>query len=179
MEYDDTSKLSPNEGILYYGNNERLESINTSIYDRNLADYPLRPNFDLRSIPTRYSIQPVFDTRNSTVPIRHYNEYSLENDFAGVQSNAPVNGFKVENESVLRNQFFALQHGADQSVYVPSSNSDLYNVRIASESHPDKQNFPDLFTRNTYTTSTNNFIENSNIGRDKFNNNTRTQMRNT
>ena len=172
-----TSKIPQTSGI-YYGQNERLESINLAIYDRNLSDYPLRPNFDFRSIPTRYSQQPVFDTRKSSVPIRQYNEYSLENEFAGVQSKAPVNGFKVENESVLRNQFFALQH-AEQSVYVPSSTSDLYNVQVPSWSHPEEQKHPDLFLRNTYTTSSNNYINNSNIGKDRFNNNTRTQMRNT
>ena len=178
MEYTDTSKISPNIGI-YYGNNERLESINTSLYDRNTPDTPLRPNFDFRSIPTRYSQQPVLDQRKSTVPIRYYNEYSSENGVAGIQSKAPISGFKVESESILRNQFFALQRGADQSVYVPSSTSDLYNVQVPSWSNPYEQQFPDLFIRNTYTTSTNNYIDNSNIGKEKFNNNTRTQMRNT
>ena len=178
MEYTDTSKLPQNQGI-YYGNNERLESINSSIYERNTPDAPLRPNFDFRSIPTRYSQQPVLDQRQSSVPIRQYQEYSLETDFAGVQSTAPISGFKVESESVLRNQFFALQHGADQSIYVPSSTSDLYHVQVPSWSHPEEQKHPDLFIRNTYTTSSNNFFNNSNIGNDKFNNNTRTQMRNS
>jgi len=177
MEYTDTSKLPQSEGI-YYGNNERLESINSSIYDRNKPDTPLRPNFEFRSVPTRYSLQQILDQRQSSVPIRQYNEYSPETDFAGVQSKAPISGFKVEQESVLRNQFFALQR-ADQSVYVPSSTSDLYNVQVPSWSHPEEQIFPNLFIRNSYTTSTNNFINNSNIGNDKFNNNTRTQMRNT
>jgi hypothetical protein len=179
MEYTDTSKIPQNESGIYYGNNERLESINSSLYERNKPDLSLRPNFDFRSIPTRYSQQPVLDQRQSTVPIRQYNEYSLETEFAGVQSKAPISGFKVERESLLRNQFFALQHGADQGIYVPSSTSDLYNVQVPYWSHPEQQNFPDLFIRNTYTTSTNNYIDNSNIGKDRFNNNTRTQMRNT
>ena len=177
MEYTDTSKIPPSEGI-YFGNNERLEIINSSIYDRNKPDMLLRPNFEFRSIPTRYSQQPVFDHRKSSVPIKQYNEYSTEMDFAGVQSKAPISGFKVEQESVLRNQFFALQR-ADQSVYVPSSTSDLYNIQVPSWSHPEEQIFPNLFIRNSYTTSTNNYIEHSNIGGDRFNNNTRTQMRNT
>lgn len=178
MDYTDTSKIPQNNGI-YYGNNERLESINSEIYERNKPDSSLRPNFDFRSIPTRYSQQPVLDRRQSTVPIRQYNEYSMENEFAGVQSNAPISGFKVESESVLRNQFFALQHGADQGIYVPSSNSDLYKVQVPSWSNPYEQKHPDLFLRNTYTSSSNNYIDNSNIGKDKFNNNTRTQMRNS
>lgn len=35
--------------------------------------------------------------------------------------------YPIEKETTLRNQRYGLQHGADQAIYVPASNSDLYN----------------------------------------------------
>ena len=60
-----------------------------------------------------------------------------------------ISGFfnNVNTESLLRNQFFALQK-SDQSVYVPSSNSDLYNVNVVSK--PVVQPHPDLFQKTEF-----------------------------
>ena len=82
----------------------------------------------------------------------------------------------VAVESQLRNQYFALQSGANQGTYIPSSQSDLYNVSVPSSSNPVTQPFPDLFTRPIYQ---NTRIVVPGVGDDQFFNNTRTQLRGT
>lgn len=88
---------------------------------------------------------------------------------------APVCGYirNVDVETVLRNQTFALQR-ADQNVYVPTKDSELYNVRIISK--PSEQPHPLLFTKNEFNNNIHN--ENDKIGKDYFYNHTRTQLRN-
>jgi hypothetical protein len=67
--------------------------------------------------------------------------YNPEYVFNPGNAVAPWSGYAtaVNVESTLRNQFFALQK-CGQSEYVPSSKSDLYNVRIDSrqieQTHP-------------------------------------------
>ena len=76
----------------------------------------------------------------------------------------------VNTESLLRNQYFALQK-SDQSVYVPSSDSDLYNVKVVSR--PVQQPHPDLFNQPEFQPFNPNVI---NGGNQIFNNSTRMQM---
>ena len=82
------------------------------------------------------------------------------------------------NGGVLRNQFFSIQKGADQSVYVPSSNSDLYKVTMPISTQNEVQPFPSLFKQNTFDQNKR-FSQDIQIGNDVFYNNTRTQLRNT
>jgi hypothetical protein len=107
--------------------------------------------------------------------------YSLETNFTPpVMSVGPVSGFinNVNTESTLRNQFFALQKGADQSVYIPSSNSDLYKVTVVSR--PEEQPYPLLFENGIVIDKSlhSNIRNNPHIGKDTFHNYTRTQLRN-
>jgi len=107
---------------LYNGQNERVEELNQRIYSRRVPDVFLEPNFDPRSVPTKYSIFPIIDRKIETNPLFYQN---YENEFTG--STAPSSGFfeNIDNESVLRNQIYAIQK-SDDAVYVPSSDSDLY-----------------------------------------------------
>ena len=162
------------EGI-YSGQHENLDTINDAIYQRNVADIPLRPNMDARSVPTRNTLYPVFDQR--TAFRRHYLDHSVDTNFAPLQTKGPPSGFQVNQESQLRNQYFALQHGAAQGVYVPSSASDLYRVQVPSHSHPDPQPFQNLFSVPRMTTAPPPME--GRIGQEIFNNNTKTQLRNT
>lgn len=86
--------------------------------------------------------------------------------------NAPWSGFasNINVESTLRNQFFALQK-CDQSQYVPSSNSDLYNTYIPS--HENQQTHPLLFKNEEYESTEENILERQHI---LFNNFTRQQL---
>jgi hypothetical protein len=191
---------------IHYGQFDRLESINQAMYDRNVphGNAGLRPNLETRSVPTKNILfSAVQEHRTSSVPLDRfppYNPYTRMNAkrslesvvggfqppdhneqvYAPIQAKGPTDYFlaNVDTESTLRNQYFALQHGADAGVYVPSSTSDLYRVNVATGSHPDQQPFPSLFNHGGYNTTTNPYIDDSpHIGKDTFHNCTQTQLR--
>jgi hypothetical protein len=113
------------------------------------------------------------------VQIKPHLNHMVESNFNPGNARAPPSGYvvNVDNESILRNQTFALNHGADQSVYIPSSNSDLYKTTVVSR--PSHQPHPQLFQRPQFSSHIHpNLIDNS-IGQDRFYNHTRTQLRNT
>ena len=180
MEYQfDNKILGVHEGISY-GQNERTNELNDRIYSRSFPDIPLAANFDPRPVPTKYSLFPIINRRTSaTVPIQPSINHHVELNFNPGTYNAPPLGYieNIDIETGLRNQTVALQHGAHQGVYIPSSNSDLYNVKIPSIPGP-PQPHPDLFSRESYKTSFSSNLENNKIGYEKFHNNTRTQLRN-
>jgi hypothetical protein len=116
----------------------------------------------------------------ANVAIESNYDYSLATNFTpNTNAWGPVSGFinNVNKESELRNQFFALQKGADQAVYVPAKDSDLYKVTVVSR--PEEQPYPLLFKNSDLDKNIHPNIKNSpQIGRDFFHNNTRTQLRN-
>jgi hypothetical protein len=169
------------EGV-FYGQNDWVDDLNTRTQSRQYSDFPLPPNFDPRPAETRYSIFPMLDKRMpTTVPIESNFGYAMETNFTPpITTNGPVAAYinNVNVESNLRNQYFALQKGADQSSYVPSSKGDLYNVYVPSR--PSEQPYPLLFEKPVYEHKIHpNLAAAPNIGRDLFHNNTRTQLRNT
>jgi len=168
-----SSQLGSVPSGIFYGQNEGLDAINRHIYARNLADVPLRPNMDLRSVPTRDVLYPLVDKRPEYKG--KYLNYDTQSYFSPAAAMGPPSGFKVEDESRLRNQFFALQHGADQASYVPSSTSDLYKVTVPTASNPYPQPFPSLFDAPTYVTAPAPYADK--IGTEIFNNRTKTQLR--
>lgn len=166
-------------GILY-GQFERVDEINDRILGRFYPDMPLQPNLDVRPVPTKYSLFPVIDRIPfPKVPIVEAPYYSIGTNFTPSNSRGPVDGYfsNVNTESSLRNQYFALQRGAPQNEYIPSSQSDLYNVQLANPSRVETQPYPGLF--NEYRP--NPVLKPSNldakIGADRFFNNTRVQLR--
>ena len=114
----------------------------------------------------------------ANVPINPSYNYSLHKEFTPpLMKVGPVSGFinNVNVESSLRNQDYALHRGNDEVVYVPSSESDLYKVYIPSK--PSQQPHPGLFNHYELSQQTHPNNENTNVGRDRFHNNTRTQLR--
>lgn len=174
-----------------YGQNERVDELNTRIFGRFQPDRQLQPNFSFASVPTKYAHFPIIDRRTpAKIAINNVGVgYSTGEFFVPpMGGRGPVAGFidQVNTESVLRNQGFALQRGADQAIYVPSSNSDLYKVSVESRPLPIDGNInsanshPELFSRPTFDPSPNpNITAAPAIGRDFFMNNTRTQLRNS
>ena len=164
------------EGISY-GQNARVDELNDRSLARFNTDIPLRPNIEFRGVPTKYARFPLIDRRAETkIPIQQYPVYSAETSFAPIQSRGPIDGFDVASESVLRNQYFALQR-APQAAYIPDSASDLYKITMQQSSNPINQPFPGLFDR--YSLNTIAPIRNMDpkVGADTFLNNTRTQLR--
>jgi hypothetical protein len=119
---------------------------NKRVYDRNIPSQVLQPYFTPRSVSTKYSIMPIVDPRKkNSVKTLQYPTYNTHAIFNPGNDQGPWSGFssKVNVESELRNQIFALQR-CSQSVYVPNSNSDLYQNNFGA-SEPHHQEFSGLF----------------------------------
>lgn len=143
------SEINENEGM--YGviqgykvcNIERNLELDNRIYQRNIPSAPLQPSFSMRPVPTKYELMGIFDRRAPTsVPIQPVPSYNVSAVFNPGTSQAPWAGFanNVNTESLLRNQFFAIQN-CEQSQYIPSSTSDLYHldsVPMSSNNLPNK-----------------------------------------
>jgi hypothetical protein len=156
-------------------NINRLEDINERISERNLPSNFLQQQFSIRPVPTKYSMMPILDTRApSSVPIIYKQPYNINSTF-NPGSSAPFSGFSshINDESRLRNQFFALQK-CEQSVYVPPSDSDMYHIRVTGGERKDPQLFPGLFEKPEMAPFNPNTL---NIGKNFFENHTRVQVK--
>ncbi|MDA7464623.1 hypothetical protein N8996_07530 [Candidatus Poseidonia alphae] len=132
-------------------NNGADDEINSRIAKRNIPSASLQPQFDIRPVATKYGCMEVLDQyKKPTVALNNYKTYSTESVFNPGNAQAPWSGFSsnVNVESTLRNQFFAIQ-SCEQSTYVPSSNSDLYNTKI--DYIPVKQTHPLLFEKQEFS----------------------------
>ena len=101
--------------------------MNKQIFQRNLPEYQLKPQFDFRPQSTKYSDFQIIDTNtNSKVSLLNYKEDGFNPGFRG---NIDKYYKNIDKETELRNQFMALQRD-NQAYYVPSSNSDLYKNKM-------------------------------------------------
>lgn len=164
---------------IYYGQQERTDELNKRYAERQFSDQPVKPQYGIRSVQTKYSVFPIVDRRTPiNEPLNIYLAHSSETNFCPNMSRGPFDGFSenVETESTLRNQRFALQRGADQGIYVPSSTSDLYNVSAVGR----QETQPHHWINPQYSFSQDphpNIVQAPQIGKDRFSNNTRTQLR--
>lgn len=157
-------------------NFSNLDNINNDIYNRNIPSNNIQLNFSPRPSMSKYSVMPILEQkREATVPITN-KEYFNKNIFYPGTRKLDFCGFarNIDDESTLRNQFFALQK-SDQSKWIPSSNSDLYNSNITPQKD-DIINNSLLFKQETFDNHNPN-ISNK-IGNNYFNNSTRVQLKN-
>lgn len=179
MEYINKIQENPILGLpeyLYQGQNDRVDELNDRIQTRYFPDSPLQPNFDPRPVSTKYALFPIINRRKPlNEPVIPYLEHKTNINFNPGTQNGPPSGFNIELENQLRNQYFSIQHGAYQNVYIPSSNSELYKVPIPIGSQTETQPFPELFSVPIFNSTS---FDNKNIGNDMLYNHTRTQLRN-
>jgi hypothetical protein len=172
------------EGI-YYGQNERTDELNARIGSRQFPNAQLQPNLDFRPVPTKYSIFPIIDRRTiPTVALEQHLDHNVEFNFNPGNARAPVTGYmnNVDKEMQLRNQFFALQKGGDKGTFIPNKSSDLYIPTIYAapgEYSAQGGTHSLLFVQPEYNTNIHPNIAHSTVGKDRFFNHTRTQLRNT
>lgn len=155
---------------------ERTEQVNNRIYSRNLASGPLQPQFSMRPVSTKYDLMMIGDRRiPSTEPVMRTKTFDVATTFNPGTAQAPWSGFssKINTESTLRNQFFALQK-CEQREYVPSSASDLYSVTVEGRQEPTTH--PALFVEPAFDNFNPNCL---NTGYQNFGNCTRQQIKNT
>ena len=160
---------------LFICQNERTDALNKRISSRNIPSAPLQPFYYQVPVSTKYGYMPILDqSKPSTVALNNYPVYSPHTTFNPGNNMAPWSGFSnnVNIEYTLRNQFFALQD-CEQAEYVPSSKSDLFNVRVP-ENYV-QQPYPDLFNRQQFCPHNPN---EHNIANNFFNNSTRNDIKN-
>lgn len=122
---------------VYFCNMDRLETINSEIRNRNIPSEPLRPEFSFRPVATQRCVLPIVDNRTpTTVPLKKYDQFSVEKVFNPGTAQAPWDGFaaNINIDSLLRNQFFALQK-CSQAEFVPSSKGPLFVYPLALNSN--------------------------------------------
>lgn len=152
---------------------------NQRIYDRNIPSQMLQPYINVRPVMTKYSYLPIVDPRKElNVKMENLPTFNPHTVFNPGNTQSPWSGFaaNINTESDLRNQVFALQK-CSQSVYVPNSNSDLYNYSFnQSQQYQQYQPHDLLFNKQSFD----NFNPNPNsniVGSQIFSNPTRVQVR--
>jgi hypothetical protein len=146
---------------------------NDRIYDRTQPSEPLRPYYQPRAQPTKYTkfathSEPV----SSTVPLLIPPTYSPAKVFYPASRAAPWSGFasNIDLESEMRNQFYGLQR-CNQATYVPDSKSDLFTLQsFTLPDRPNVQQHPLLFEKPEHALFNPNV---ANGGNTTFNNHTR------
>ena len=149
---------------LYLCNQERSRELNDRISLRNIPSAPLQPQYSMRPVLTKYSIMPILDQRATpSVPMESFPTFNPEQTFNPGNAQAPWSGYasNIDDDSKLRNQFFAIQK-CDQAYYIPPTTSDMYKVEV--DGQPIQQPFPDLFTKQQFLP----FNPNLCGGNDKF-----------
>ena len=181
MDLNSNTQIFGLPKYLYRGQQGRTDELSYRSLERTVPDKPLAPNFSPRPVLSKYALYPMLDSRMpATVPITPNYDYSLSTNFTPpVMKTGPVSGFinHVQEESILRNQIHPLSKSKEENVYIPSSESDLYKVSIHAS--PSNQPHPELFTEQSFSQETHPNMRNQpKIGMDRFNNNTRVQLRN-
>ena len=171
---------SVQRGNVILNNLNALEEINTRIFSRNIPSTNLPPCLSLRPTPTKYTTFMVNSDNQNCSNTQEAINFTVNSVFLPGNRNGPFSGFsnKVNDESYLRNQFFALQN-CPQASWVPDSTSELYNYNVDANIKPSNvlQEYPHLFKRHTLGYFNPN--PDNRIGINIFNNSTRCQLKNT
>ena len=112
------------------------------LLERCFPSAPLQPYFSPRPVPTKYNHLQVVDRRPTpSVSVDKTPNYSPESVFT--PGPGPWIGYanNINVESVLKNQFFAIQ-GCPQAYFIPGSMSDLYRTNYGNAPHHSLPEYP-------------------------------------
>lgn len=140
----DTNKMYGVVDGVILCNMERTQELSDRMFSRNVPSQVLQSQFSMRPVSTKYATMPIMDQRpQCKEPIQQLPVYNTKTQFNPGNAQSPWSGFatNVNVESELRNQVFALQR-SQQSVYVPSSHSDLYNETVQAKNDFDEPSDP-------------------------------------
>ncbi len=164
---------------VYVSTGERVDELSNKMFARNMPSHDIQPMFGIRPVSTKYTVMPVYDQYKPAVEPIHvkpiFQPQSPEIFYPGTRR-APFTGYasKVNVESTLRNQWFAMQRSS-QSVYVPSSESDLYKTTVEYKPVLIPHPYIDSAAREHFEPHNPNNI---NIAKGIFDNSTRVQLKN-
>ena len=136
---------------LYSKQSELNNEINERISRRNIPSVRLEPRLGIRPQSTKYSFMQIVDRQTPTnINVNKVPIYDIRNTFNPGNTMSPWTGYvsRIDDETRLRNQFFALQT-CSQSVYIPPSQSDMYTINIPDTS--EIQPFPNLFKEEKFS----------------------------
>lgn len=167
---------------------ERTDDLNIRLRSRQFPDFALEPQYDFRPVSTKYQVlgtsnSPVFQT---PAPKQTYMEHNVAMNFNPATRNGPWKTYarNIDTETVLRNYAFGVDASrrlpiktAVDTMYVPESNSDLYKDGTTVVERPSEQPYELLFARPAFDGAHNRWNAQSKIGADRFNNSTRTQLK--
>jgi len=162
---------------VYVCNQQRLDEINNRLYERNLTNAPVKMQYDIRAVPTRYVHMPTIDQHQETsVMCEKKPIYNTKTMFTPASS-LPFNGYQenIDVETCLHNTIAPIQ-ACPQSKFIPDSSSDLYNSQYLVKK--DKKDYITnqlLFHSQTFDAFNPNTCD---VGHKLFHNATRTQIRN-
>lgn len=158
---------------------QKQNIMNERAYSRNVPSQKLQPYLNSRPVLTKYSVLPIVDPRKQVnVPLEQMGTFNMSQTFTPGNTFGPWSGYasQVNDESILRNQIYALQD-CPQATYVPSSNSDLYKFNWTNNTRSNvNQQFPTLFKSEKFGEFNPNSV---NVGNNFFNNCTRQQVKDT
>lgn len=167
------------EGVVngvFYCQQERTQKLSDRIYARNLTNAPIKMNYSIRPVQTRYVHLPTSDTRKEvTVPCQQKPTYNTKTMFTPASS-LPFNGYqsKIDDETRLRDTIFPLQ-ACPQAYYIPGTGSDMYNSSyLVAGSRPVQMSNQLLFNQEHFSPFNPNTCD---TGHKLFNNHTRVQIR--
>ena len=161
---------------VYFCQQNRTQELSNRMYARNLTNAPVKMQYSIRPVPTKYIQMPVVDCRRpSTVPCEVKPIYNTQTMF--MPSNTlPFSGYqaKINTETKLRDTIFPLQ-ACPQAKFIPSTDSDLYqNKYLIQGGRRERMTNPLLFVEQQFAPFNPNLC---NTGYKLFNNFTRQQIR--
>jgi hypothetical protein len=165
---------------VYICNTERTEELSRRMYERNIPSEPLKPAFSPRPEQTKFTVlgkeKPQRKNMCHDMMSKTYPNFNPETIFNPGNAQAPWYGFasNVNTESSLRNQFFALQD-CNQAKYIPSTKSDLYEVKVTSQPMPMSHPHPHLFRKDDFEPFQPNTLG---VAKQLFHNHTQQQLKN-
>lgn len=154
------------------------QETNERIYERNIPSQLLQPYIDFRPANTKYTFFPIVEPIAPThVPLQRMPVYNTGKVFNPGNTQSPWSGFaaNINTESELFGQVYALQK-CSQSVYIPSSKSDLYEIPYINENVVSNAHSL-LFENQTFCPFDPN-PDKSEVGTNLFLNPTRVQIKN-
>ena len=114
---------------------DRVEELNDRIVSRSFPSCMIEPNLKtITSVSTRCTLFPISPHQSPNADVVTTTTYSPERCFAPNVQQPPDFATKIDIEMELRNQYFALQRGAEQRYYVPTSGSEMFFGGVGSHS---------------------------------------------
>jgi hypothetical protein len=114
---------------------DRVEELNQRLYDRNKTNTNPQMLFSPRPISIKYNDFPLVDHyRPSSVPMKPYPDYNIQDDYLPSSYISPWNGYNVTNESNLRNLNQKLSKCP--TIYMPKYTNPHVVGRKEENTHP-------------------------------------------